>query len=178
MRKAEIEDVLDGRGDFVKIDYLTRYLKDMPPHNMKKFAYLKLAEIYEEKKMFMDAAKMYKNLAVNSLTFKDKIDYYILETKSLILAGNFDDADKALRKALNEGNSRDKIEIYKVIKEFYKGEALKLEDSRKINHAAKIYEKLLRMNLEEDEKEEVREKLIELYEKLGKRKEIEFLKRV
>ena len=46
MHKQDIDLVLEGKGDFIKIDYLNRYLKKMPPLEMRKYAYLKLAEIY------------------------------------------------------------------------------------------------------------------------------------
>ena len=176
MRKKEIEEALKGQGDFVKIDHLTRYIKKVPPLEMRKFAYSKLAEIYEEKRMYFDAAKAYKNMAINSTIYREKIMYHIKEAESYIKAGEFNEGDKALKSALSESNQDQRIQIYREIKQFYKEYAEILENDFKKNNAVKIYEKLLTMNLSEKEKDEVREKLLELYEKLGKIKEIKLLK--
>ena len=92
-----MEEVLEGKGDFVKIDYLVKYLKEMPPIEMRKFAYLKLAEIYLHKEMFIDAARMYRNISINALTFREKRENYLKEAKAYILAGKFEQSDKALR---------------------------------------------------------------------------------
>ena len=176
MHKNEIVETLEGKGDFVKIDYLTRYLRMMPPLEMRKFASLKLAEIYLGKEMYIDAAKMFRNVAMNSLTFRDKQDYYSMETKAHILAGKFDESDKSLKRALAEGNSREKQEIYGKIIAFYMDVAEKLDKRLRREKASKIYEKLYRMRLSDEEKEVIKEKLLELYEKLGKRNELEFLR--
>ena len=58
MTKVEIEQVLQGKGDFVQIDWLSGLLKQKPPLDKKKFVYEKLADIYEKKGMLTSAAKM------------------------------------------------------------------------------------------------------------------------
>ena len=73
MTKAEIEIELQKKGDYVKIDYLTRLLEEKQlPIDRKKFVWLKLAEIYEQKGMLIEAGKMYNNIAVNSIILNDK----------------------------------------------------------------------------------------------------------
>ena len=176
MRKREIEEALEGQGDFVKIDHLTRYLKEIPPLEMRRFAYSKLAEIYEVRRMYFDAAKAYKNMAINSTIYREKIMYYVKEAESYIQAGEFNEADKAMKSALSEANEKQRVQIYRDLKQFYKEHAESLEREFKKNNALKVYEKLLTMNLSEEEEKEVREKLLELYEKLGKIKEIKILK--
>jgi tetratricopeptide (TPR) repeat protein len=177
MHKKDVEEVLEGKGDFVKIDYLTRYLNDMPPIEMRKFAYLKLAEIHFGKGMFSDAARMFQNAAINSITFREKQKYYLKEAKSEILGGKYDESDRALKKALNEANSKEKEEIYSDILEFYKKELERSEMSRKPIQTIKIYEKLMGMKIDEDYKEEIKMKLIELYDQMGRRKEADFLRK-
>jgi tetratricopeptide (TPR) repeat protein len=176
MHKKEILETLENKGDFVQIDYLTRYLKKMPPLEMRKFAFLKLAEIYLKKEMYINAAKMFRNIAINSLTFKDKQKYFLKETKSYILAEKFEDADKALKRTLAEGNSKEKKEIYENIIDFYKKVGEKFENKLKKEKASKIYEKLFEMKLPNEEKEMIKKKLLKFYEKLGKRKEADFLR--
>ena len=45
MSKSEIEKEIEGKGDFVQIDYLTKLLKEKLPIDIKKFICLRLAEI-------------------------------------------------------------------------------------------------------------------------------------
>ena len=176
MRKNEIEEILEGRGDFIKIDYLTRYLKEMPPIEMRKFAYIKLAEIYLGKKMYDSAASMYRSAAINSVTFREKQKQFLMEAKAEILWGKFDESDRSLKRALGEANSREKKEIYQKIVEFYKEQGEKSENLGKHGQTTKIYEKLIRMKINDSDREEITNKLLNLYEKLGKTKEYAFLK--
>ncbi len=176
MLKTEVEKELSGRAEFTKIDMLNRYLKLMPPLEMRKFAHLKLAEIYAERKMFNDAAKAYSDASKNCLTFREKVDYLIKETKAHIDAGNFDEADKSLKKALIESEHRDRRKIYDEVVQHYRKGAEDLEKQKKQGQASKYYEKLLKMKISDEEKEEIKEKLIDIYERLGKMKELRFLK--
>lgn len=169
MSKLDIEKCLAPKGNFIKIDYLTRFLKEDIPLDMKKFCYLKLAETYENMKLFNDAAKMFNSLAIISIAFTEKINNHIKESKSYIKAGNFSKSDEALKKAMNEGNSVQKNEIYQEIKNFYKKFAEDYEKDMKRNNASRIYEKILEMKISDKERQEIKEKLIQLYEKLGKK---------
>ena len=178
MHKSDIEKFLEGKGDFVKIDYLTRYIKIMPPIEMRKFAYLKLAEIYIGKEMYVDAAMAFKNAAVNSVSFKEKQESFLDEARAYISAGKFDDADKALRRGMDEGNAREKEVLYKDILENYKKEAEKLEKLGKHGSLVKLYEKMLRLKFSDAEHADIKEKLLKLYDKLGKIKEAKILKEI
>lgn len=177
MSKHEIERELEGKGDFVQIDYLTRLLSQDPPLYVKKFVCLKLKEIYEGKNMFVDAAKMYDNLAELSVAFSDKVKYFIEETEMFIRAGQFDEADASMKKAMTEANVTERMEIYWGVKNFYKKQAGIYENELKRNHAAKIYEKLLEMKISDLERKEIKTKLLDLYEKLGKFKEYSVLEK-
>lgn len=176
MSKTEIENFLKGKGNFVQLDYLNRFLNESLSMDMKKFVHLKLASIYERAGMLSEAAKGYNSAASFSITFSDKMNNYVKESELYIRAGNFVKSDEAMKKAMNEANSVEKREIFITIKEFYKRLAKEYEESLKKGHATKIYEKLFEMELEATEKEEIRKKLLELYEKLGKTKEYNLLK--
>lgn len=178
MSKSEIEKELKGRGDFIKIDYLTRFLKETLPIDIKKFIYLKLAEIHERICMFERAARNFNDVALVSIAFSEKIKYYVKEAELYIKSGNFEGVDEAVRKALSDANASQKAEIYFVIKDFYKKQAQIYEGETRRNKASKIYEKLLQMKINEQEKQEIKERLLALYEKLGKFKEHSALKRV
>lgn len=178
MHKNEVEEFLKGKGDFIQIDNLNRYLKLMPPIDMRKFAYLKLAEIYEKKKMFEDLVKSYRNAAMNSTIFREKIEYFVEEAKAHIRKIDFIEADKAIKRAFSEATIEQKKKIVEEIRAFYKKTAKEFEKELKRNQASKVYEKLLKMNVSDEEKQEIKEKLKELYGRLGKVREIKLLESV
>ncbi|MGY4884036.1 MAG: tetratricopeptide repeat protein [Nanobdellota archaeon] len=171
MSRSEIEKELNGKGDFIQIDYLNRFIAQKPPLHEKKFAFMKLIEIYESKKMFNDVAKMYSNLVLLALSSQEKIDYMIKETKSYIQGGRFDEADAVMRRAMDEVPIVKKADIFEDIKRFYKQQAETYERENRRNNAVKVYEKLLSMKITEQEKSEVKAKLLSLYDQLGKFRE-------
>ena len=82
-----------------------------------------------------------------------------------------------MKKALAIGNENQKKEVRESVKEFYKTRARFYIDNRKKNHATKAYEKLLMLDLSEDEKLDIRRKLLGIYESLGRIREYNSLKR-
>ncbi len=171
MSKSEIERELKGKGDFIQIDYLNRFIAQKPPLHEKKFAFTKLIEIYTSKKMYGDVAKMYRNLSLLSLSSQEKLGYLINEIKAHIQNGRFDEADSVMRRSMEEVSIIKKSEIYENIKEFYKEQAEQFEKESRRNNAVKVYEKILSMKLSESEKTEIKNKLLNLYEQLGKFRE-------
>jgi len=172
MSKQEISKYLEGKGDFVKIDHLKRFLRQTPPIEIKKFVLLKLAEIYGNKSMFIDSAITFETLSSVSVTFSDKIKCHVKEAEMYIKAGIFESVDYAMKKAFSHANASQKYEIYLNIKNSYKKQAESYEKEKKRNHAARIYENLLEMKISDSEKEEIREKLLKLYRELGKSRKI------
>ena len=175
--KSEIETAIKGKGDFVQIDYLMKFLKEKLALDVKKFVYQKLAEIYERKSMYNEVAKMFDNIALLSVSNAEKIYHYLNETKFFIKAGYFDRADEAMKKALSESNSPQKKEVYSAVKEFYNEQANIYLKQLKRGNAARVYEKLLEMNISDEERKEIKKKLLELYEKLGRLREYFSLKK-
>jgi tetratricopeptide (TPR) repeat protein len=177
MSKSEIERELKGKGDFIQIDYLNRFIAQKPSMHEKKFAFMKLIEIYEAKKMFNDVAKMYSNLALIALSQQEKIDLMIKETKAHIQSGRFDASDAVMRRAMDELTIIKKSDIYEDIKKFYKKQAEDYEKESKRNHAVKVYEKMLSMKITDSERNEIKAKLLSLYDQLGKFRESSILDR-
>jgi tetratricopeptide (TPR) repeat protein len=171
MSKSEIERELAEKGDFVQIDYLNRFIAQKPPLHDKKFAFMRLIDIYQAKGMFNDVAKIYNNLALLALSPQERIDCLIKETKAHIQAGHFDEADSVMRRAMDEVTIVKKADIYEDIKRFYKNQAESHEKENKRNHAIKFYEKLLGMKITDSERNEVKGKLLSLYDQLGKFRE-------
>lgn len=178
MTKLQVEKELDGKGDFVKIDYLTRFLEEELSFDMKKFIYLKLVRVYEKREMFNEAARIYSNLAEVSIAYSEKIRFHLKESENYVRAGIFDLAERAAKKALHNANAVQKPEISLEYKNIYKKLAEEYETQNKRRHAVKLYEKLVSMNLTEEEKFVIREKLLDLYEKLGMVREFNLLKGV
>lgn len=177
MTKKEIEDFLKGKGDFVQIDHLTRFIKTKDvPTDKKKFVYQKLSELYAKKKMYGESARMQNNISISSHIFSEKVDAHVKEAQFCIIAGDFKSADEAVKKAMGESNVSRGAEIYVQIKEFYKDEGERLLGENKKGQAMKLYEKMLELRLTESDREEVKEKLMKLYESLGKVKEFFKLK--
>ena len=177
MTKVEIENELKGRGNFVQIDSLGRFLKEPIALETKKFVFLKLAELYEKAKMFNEGAKMYGSAGDLSLAFAEKVKHYLKETELYVKAGSFDRVENAMRKAINEGNAKDKENIQISVKMFFKEQAQLHEKELKRSNALKYYEKMLEMKLSDQERLEVREKILDLYKKLGKITESRALER-
>ena len=171
MTKSEIEKDLQGKGDFVQIDHLIRFLKDPIAMDTKKFVFLKLAALYEKAKLLDEAAKMQNNAAELAIPFTEKITYYKKETELYIKSGAFDRAEKAMRDAISQANVKEREEIYAYIKKFYKDQAMECEKNQKRSQAVRLYEKLLEMRISESERSEIKAKLLELYNTLGKVRE-------
>jgi hypothetical protein len=173
--REEIDNAIRGKGEYVQIDYLNRILATGPHVLVKTYAYSKLAEIYEKKKSYGDLGKTYESMAIFSINSPDKINNFMKAAEAYVKDGSFERADVALRKAMTEAPEAQRVNLYVSLKEYYKKQAMTFEKELKRAQAVKIYEKLLLMRLADSEKKELTQKLMELYEKLGKYKEKELL---
>lgn len=167
MTKMEIERELQGKGDYVLIDNITRFLKENPPVDIKRFLYTKLIAIYERRNMFADAADICNKLIEIIITPADKLNYLVKATGCYIKAGFFDKADMEMKKALSEAKPMERSKINLSVMEFYKNQAQTYEKERRRNRAVQVYEKILTMGISEAEKGEINKKLLGLYKELG-----------
>ncbi|MEK6912972.1 MAG: hypothetical protein AABX26_03395 [Nanoarchaeota archaeon] len=177
MTKSEIEKEIAGKGTFVQIDHLTRFLKEPLTMEMKKFTYQKLADVYEKTSMFKEAGKMYDNMAGLSVTFVEKIKHHMKAVETYVKDGDAVGAEESMRRAMAEANTVQKEEIYQQTLKVYKSQAELFETTGKRANALQIYEKLSGMRIGESERTRVREKLRVLYEQLGRRKELQEISR-
>ncbi len=168
MSKGEVEKFLEDKGNYVKVDHLERFLETGVRLDMKKFVLAKLSLLYSDMKMYNDAAKKIANLAELETTFREKQKSYIKAVEYYVKGGFFDDAERAFKKALACGNATEKAEMKVVLKQFYKKQGESYEKSQHRNQAMKVYERLLQLDLNEQERREIKERLLELYSKLGK----------
>ena len=167
MTRDEIERALQGKGDYVQIDSLRRLIKEGPAQDLRRFASLKLVEIYERRSMFPQAAELYNELASIS-GHQEKLDYLLKETENYIKSGFIDRADASMSKLLNEAKPIEKLNLVITVKSFYKRQAELYEKERRKSKAAEIYEKILNMSdISDFEKREANQKLMMIYKELG-----------
>ena len=136
---------------------------------------MKLADLYDNRNMFAEAAKHAANAADMASTFNEKIKAYMRETELWIKASQYDRAEESSRKALASGSTREKFEMKKSIKDLYKKHASDYEKAGKNTSALKVYLKLLELS-DESEKKETKLKILGLYERLGKIREYTLLR--
>ncbi|MDP4039144.1 MAG: hypothetical protein Q8P57_01010 [Candidatus Pacearchaeota archaeon] len=165
--RGEIEKKIAGMGDYVKMSYLQRALRSKLDYDTKKFVLLRLAGVYEARKMFLESARLVKSAGEINTTFKDKIKDYIKAVELNIKGGDFVEADRIFSQALALGNTQEKFEMKGQLKNFYITQAkLYLKLDRR-NHAKLTCEKILTLDLNIGERNEIKKTLLELYNKLG-----------
>jgi tetratricopeptide (TPR) repeat protein len=151
-----------------KIVYLESALRETGfTFEIKRFLWGELAKLYEEKKMYEKAAKAMSNKAGIEITFRNKIDSFICAAEYFAKAGKVEDAEDMFVRASREANPEQKAKIDLAKKNIYTICARELEQKGKKASALKYYEKVIKMNLEEIEKNQIKEKLISTYKSLG-----------
>jgi len=168
MTKSEIDKEMAGKGDYVQIDTLRRYLKENIPADMKKFASLKLITLYEGRSMFAEAAFIYNTLIELAANYQERMDFLIKEIEDFIRAGFFDRADAVMNKITAEMKPMEKTKYTSAIKGFYMAQGLSYERQKRKGKAIEVYEKLAGMKgMSSPEMEEVKVRLLVLYKELG-----------
>ncbi|MBS3065671.1 hypothetical protein J4229_01355 [Candidatus Pacearchaeota archaeon] len=174
--KRELEERLKNAGDYVKMDLLSSALKKQLDFDTKKFVLFKLAEIYETRKMFSEAAKMMRNAAEINATYEGKMNDFMKSCNLFIKGGSFAEGEVSFVKAMGCATELQKARLKTAKKEAYKAQAKEYLARQRRSHAMEVYEKILSLELTPDEKKEAQTTLLGLYEKLGKVKEYYALK--
>ena len=170
MSVQEVEEFLKNKNDFTKIDYLTRFLHEKLPAETRKIVFMKLGEVYERSSMFMDSGRAYEK-AIELSPEKDRKNVSIKAAQALIRAGDFNRADELIRNVVSKSSDFERRDIFNSLKTFYLFTAEMHEKSRKLAEAIKIYERVLTMNITDEEKKKIKARLMDLYQKLGRVKE-------
>lgn len=160
--------------DFLKMEYLESCIKQHRDFDIKKFCNLKLADLYANRGMFLEAARNAAAAAEIAATFKEKVNAYMKETELWVRAGQYERAEESFRKALASGNTQEKFEMKLAIRELYRKQGQAFEKSLRNANALKVYQKLLEIS-DEQEKLEIKKKILGLYKKLGKIREYSVL---
>jgi len=178
LTKSEIDADVYGKGDFVQIDHLKRFLTRADSIDIKKYILLKLADINEKHNFFSDAARNLDEAAELAVTYKEKIEIYSKVINLFISSEQFDLADKTLLKAVAFSNTlREKSNLQDTYVKKYEEIASKLISENKHRKAVDVYNKLYSMPQSPEKKEMFKQKLLSLYLKLGKTREHAYLSR-
>lgn len=174
--RREVEEKLKGIGDYVKMDFLSSCLKKNLDFDTKKFVLVKLTEVYEQRRMFSEAAKMMRAAAEINTTYDGKMNDFMKSCLLFVKGASLDEADVSFTKALGSATDLQKARLKMQRKDAVKELARELIARDKRSHAVLAYEKLLKLELTPEEKNEAQSKLLWLYEKLGKIKDYYALK--
>jgi tetratricopeptide (TPR) repeat protein len=174
--RKEIEAKLAASGDYVKMDYLQACMKKTMDFDTKRFVMTRLSQIYEARMMFMEAAKLMRNVADINTSLDAKANDFLKSMALFMKAGSYDEADLSFKKALAVAAPSKKTEMRMRYKEAYKVQGKEFMKRDKRKHALDVYERLAAMDLNPVEKKEVETALLFLYERLGKIKEYQNLK--
>ncbi|MBX4195967.1 hypothetical protein KW805_00050 [Candidatus Pacearchaeota archaeon] len=175
--RRDIEAALPKLGDYVKIEYLSNCLKQNIDFDTRKYALTKLAQLYDLKGMHSDAARLMSNAAEISPTYDAKMNDFMKSVELHAKAGKFDEADIAFNKALAcaAGIQRDRLKEKRT--EIYRAQAKSYMEKDKRKNAMLAYEKMLNLDITNDERKQIQVTLLNLYEKLGKIREFYSLKK-
>ncbi|MEI6731406.1 MAG: hypothetical protein WCK90_01865 [archaeon] len=167
--RREVEAKLASVGDYVKMDFLQQCLKKQTDFDTKKFVLNTLADIYVQKKMFVEAARLMRVSADINTSFGAKIEDYMKSADLYIKSGAFAEADMSLMKALAEATPKQKSDLKIRHKNNYKSWADELLAKDKRKNAMDAYAKFLTLpEAAAHEKYDAQLKLVKLYERLGK----------
>ncbi|MBS3081655.1 hypothetical protein J4416_01790 [Candidatus Pacearchaeota archaeon] len=174
--RSEIDAKIKTMGEYVKMSYLQRAVKSQLDFDTRKFVLLELTRIYGQKGMFLDAAKTMRAAAEITTTFREKIGQFMKAVEFNIKGNNFEDAERMFAQSLALGNDSEKWEMKQLYKQFHFNQVQVYLKNDRRNNAKEIYQKMLSLDLNSDEKKEVQNKLLELYYKLGNVREYHALK--
>ncbi len=173
--KPEIEAKIGDMSDFLRMEYLEECIRSRFSFDIKKFCNLELAKLYQARRMFSEAARKLEQAGEISLTFREKKELFLKSSELYVKAEIYERAMLSLKKALEQVPSAEREDIKDAIKKLLKEQAKEYEAENRRGSALKAYEHLYKM-LSEQERGEIKEKLLGLYEKLGKISEYNILK--
>lgn len=161
--------------DFGKVSYLESALTHNFTFDVKRYLYTKLAEVCEQKKMYEKGARALLNRTTIEVTYRERIATFLKSAEMFAKAAKLEMSTQTFLKAFAEGNSQEKAMIKQKMLDTIKFCAAEAEKSGKKTTVIPYYEKLLEMPITEQERQEVKQKLIQVYKTLGKFAEVKSL---
>lgn len=142
---------------------------------IKRFIWKELSDLYGERKMFERAARAMSNKAGMAVVFKERVNDYISAADLFSKVGKIEDADEMFTRASRDADREQKARLKLARKNIYLVSARDLELKGKKASAVKFYERLIKMDLEDIERAEVKSKLLNTYNALGMFREAKLL---
>jgi len=173
MRKEEVLEKINRKLSEIKtspnkISYIESILKEENfDLEIKRFLLKELSDLYFDRKMFEKSARSISKRATIEISNKERIESYLSAGEIYSRAGKIEDAEEMFVRAMRDSDVNQKERIKLTRKNIYLVLAKDLEGKGKKASATKFYEKLIKLNLEEIEKKEIKERLIEIYKSLG-----------
>lgn len=166
------EDILlkvKSLSSMLQQEYLENLLQrlNLDP-NLKVFSSRKLADLYARRGMYASAARVITQAASISPTFSVKKDLSMEAGMMALKAGDYLLADDSFRHATEEAPQHEKAKIQKEAQDLFLFEAEQLEHRGRVARAIQLYERLLRSDMDLAIIRKIKEKLVILYEKVGK----------
>jgi len=174
--RIEIDAKIRTMGEYVKMSYLQRAAKSQLDFDTRKFVLLELTKVYEQKGMFLDAARVVRAAADITTTFKEKIGQLMRSVDFNIRGSNFTEAERIFAQALALCNDREKWEIKQMYKRYHFTQAQNYISHDRRNNAKELFKKILALELNPDERLDAQNKLLDLYYRLGNVREYHALK--
>ena len=183
VRESSIEGMAEKlkgmKTELNKIVYLESALKVKGfTYEIKRFLWGTLFELYEVRGMYDKAGKVLANKAGAEVTFRDQIESYLKAGELFAKAGKVEDAEEMFFRAGRNANFEQKQRVKLAMRNIFLVSAKALEKKGRKASALKFYERLIKLNLDELEKTEIKEKLLKTYRALGKFREAKLLEGV
>jgi len=174
--KSDIEKAINNKDDFVKLDYLNRYLNQVDNFDLKKFILLNLATIHESKNMLQAAIRNITSAADIAISYKEKIELYTRIIELYIKMRNFPMAENALKQAMYFAPEVARLRLKESYVNIFWCVAKDFESKDKLRQAIEVYEYMLSINMPDEQREELKLKLLDYYDKRGMTREYNKLK--
>lgn len=161
---------------FNQISYLEAVVAQQQlTFDIKRWAYTKLAELYENRRMPEKAAKAILNRTTLEVTYRERIASFLKAGELFAKAGRMEETVQTFLKAYAEGNSQEKAGIKQKMMDIIRSCAADAERTGRKQAVIPYYQKLLELPISEAERQQVKDKLIQTYKLLGKFAEMKSL---
>lgn len=166
----DIEYKLSGMGtDLNKIAYLESALKTGGfSFEIKRWIWDKLVELYEGRKMFDKGARAMREKSEIEISFREKIESLLKAGELYARAGKIEDSEAMFFRASRDATLEQKQKIKLAMKNIFLLGAKSLEEKGKRASALRYYERLIKMDLDDVEKFDIKKKLVDTYRALGR----------
>jgi len=165
-------DVLERLKTLVPLlqqEYLENLLKryELNP-DVRILSSRKLAELHAARGMWASAARIMSNTASSSERFSTAQELYMSAAELSIKAGDYLLADDNIRGAFESASPGDKARVQAKGAEMFLNEAADLDRNGKMTKCVQLYERILKTTRDANVSKRVSERLVVLYQKLGK----------